>query len=463
MISKVARWLMLTCVCVWELSASAAHAQGISLIRDSEIETTLRLWSEPVFAAARLDSDAVRILLVNDPGLNAFVAGGQNIFLNTGLLQAAESPSQVLGVVAHETGHIAGGHLARMGEAGRVARNTSLLATVLGIGLIALGAATGAANTGQAGGAVIVGGQSAGIRTLLAYTRAQERAADQAALTYLERAQMSAVGLLEFLRKLRGQELLVVDRQDPYVRSHPLTEDRVEFIAEHVANSEFSSVADTPEDVARHARMRAKLVGFLDRPHRVLRTHYPESDQSLPARYARAIAHMRLPDLPQSLNEMDSLLAEYPDDPYFLELKGQILFENGRIAASVPYYQAAVDRLPEDALLLAGLGRAQVETGDPALLRAAVDNLEAARRLDRENAFTWRSLATAYHGLGDAGRSSLSTGEYALLTGQAQSALLHAERAERHFPEDSRGWLQAQDIRNQAEQILELQARLGRR
>lgn len=456
---RIVRWLVVACAVVWETTATAAHA--LPLIRDSEIESTIRGWAHPVFAAAGLDPAATRTIIVNDPALNAFVAGGRNIFLNTGLLMASESPGQVIGVIAHECGHIAGGHLARTGDAMRAAEGTGLFATLLGIGLIALGAATGAADASKAGGAVIFGGQSAGFRQLLAYTRAQERAADQAALTYLDATQQSARGLLQFLRKLEEQDLLIAERQDPYVRSHPLTADRVAFFARHVARSPWSDVPASADDIERHARMRAKLIGFLDRPRRVLRTSFPASDVSLAARYGRAIAYMRLPDLAAARDEIDGLIDERPDDPYFIELKGQILFEHGRLREAMPYYQRAADLLPADSLILTGLGRVQVEIGEPALLRAAVANLETARRHDRDNPLTWRTLAAAHHGLGEGGESSLAAGEYALLVGRAADAVLHAGRAERHFPEGSPGWLRAHDIRNQAEQIARMRARAG--
>lgn len=443
------------------MAAAAALAQGLPLVRDSEIEGILRGWSDPLFAAAGLDPASVRIFLVNDPGLNAFVAGGQNVFLNTGLLMAADTPGQVMGVVAHEAGHISGGHLARIGDAARAAEATGLFATLLGVGLIALGAASGASDAGEAGAAIVIGGQSAGMRAFLAYTRAQERSADRAALDTLDRAGVSARGLLDFLRKLEGQELLVSDRQDPYVRSHPLTAERIAFIADHVERSGRPEDAAPPAEIVRHARMRAKLIGFLERPRRVLRTWYPERDVSLPARYARAVAYMRLPDLPKALAEIDALIAEAPADPWFAELKGQILFEHGDARGAAPWYERAAALAPGDALVLAGLGRAQAAAGDPALLPAAAQNLEAALRSDRDNALAWRTLAAARYGLGDDGGSALAAGEHALLVGSADNAARHAERAERHFAEGSRGWLQAQDIKNEAERIAQLRRRAG--
>ncbi len=451
--------LVLGGAAAWALFASSARAQGLSLVRDSEIETTIRGWSDPILAAAGLDPAGVRILLVNNPGLNAFVAGGQNIFLHTGLLMATESPGQAIGVIAHEAGHISGGHLARSGEGIRAAENTSLIATLLGIGAIALGAGAGVDKAGTAGAALIAGGQTVGLRRLLAYTRTQERAADQAALDTLDRAQQSARGLLEFLRTLEDQELLVSERQDPYVRSHPLTADRIAFIANAVAHSPWSDVPDPPEELRRHARMRAKLIGFLERPRRVLRVRFPPEDESLPARYARAVAHMRLADLDAALGEIDILIGEHPDDPWFAELKGQILFEHGRAGDALPHYRQAARLLPEDALILASLARVQVEIGGEALLREAVGNLEAARRRERDDPTTWRLLAAAHHALGEGGLSALAAGEYALLTGRPDEAARHAERAERAFPEGSPEWFQARDIATQAERIQELRAR----
>jgi predicted Zn-dependent protease len=456
--SRLFRLGLVACLAASQVVATAAQAQNLPLIRDSEIEDTIRTWADPLFAAAGLNPESVRILLVNNETVNAFVAGGQNLFINTGLLIASESPGQVIGVIAHETGHIAGGHLARVGDAMRTAQNLGLFATLLGIGMIAAGAATGG-QAGRAGGAVIAGGQSAGQRTFLAYTRAQENAADQAALTFLDRTHHSAAGLEAFLEKLMDQELLISDRQNPYVRTHPLAHDRIELIAQHVRNSRWSSVPDSDEDVMRHKRMKAKLIGFLERPQRVLKTYYPESDVSVPARYARAVAYFRRPDMEKALAEVDSLIAESPDDPYFLELKGQILFESGKPREAVPYYQAAADIRPEDALILTGLGQAQVESGDAALLSAAVDNLEAARRRDPDNPSTWRLLATAYHQLGDVGASSLAAGEHALLIGHAEVAIVHADRAERESARGSPAWLRAQDIRNEAEQLKTIQAR----
>ena len=459
--SRLFRLLLAACVAATQVAATTAWAQNLPLIRDSEIEDTIRGWADPLFVAAGLNPADIRILLVNDEALNAFVAGGQNLFIHTGLLTATDFPGQLIGVIAHETGHIAGGHLARAGDAIRDAQNLGLFATLLGIGLIAVGAASGAA-TARAGGAVIAGGQSVGLRTFLAYTRAQESAADQAALNYLDRTKQSAAGLLSFLERLQDQELLVTSRQDPYVRTHPLSRDRIEHIAEHVRASRWTSQAASDAEMERHARMKAKLIGYLERPQRVMKSFYPETDTSLAARYARAVAYLRLPDRDKALAEVDSLIAERPDDPYFVELKGQIMFEHAKLREAVTYYQQAVNMRPDDPLLLTGLGQAQVETGDASLVAPAIENLERANRRDHDNPSTWRLLATAYHQVGDVGASSLAAGEYALLIGQVENASVHAGRAEREYAEGTPGWLRAQDIKTEAEQLKALQERRER-
>lgn len=433
------------------VSATNAQAQSLSLIRDSEIEETLRHWLDPILAAAGLEPGAVGLFLVNDRSLNAFVAGGQNLFINTGLLMASDSPDQVIGVMAHEVGHIAGGHLIRTNDAIAAAQDVGLLHTILGIGLIALSAAAGASGGAEAGAAVIAGGQSAATGTFLSYTRSQERAADQAALNYLDRTGTSAKGLLDFFGKLRDQELLVAARQDPYFRTHPLTQDRIAFVEEHVRKSGDDGSGMATDDIERHQRMRAKLIGFLERPKRVMRA-YPDGDQSLPARYARALAFFRAHELDEAIAALDTLLAERPEDPFFLELKGQILFESGRLEWALPYYQSAVSLRPDDPLLLTGLAQVQIESGDDSRLDEAIKALERAVKKERGLVSAWRLLAVAYGRTGNNARMMLAAGEQAVLQGRPEDAIRFAERAAAQLPEGSPDWFQAQDIEQVARQ-----------
>jgi predicted Zn-dependent protease len=420
------------------LAAGPGWSAGLGLIRDAEIENTIRAFTSPLFEAAGLDPDAVNVYLIQDKALNAFVAGGQNIFITTGLLMRAENSLQVIGVVAHETGHIAGGHLARMADELRGASSQALIAQILGV-LVAVA-------TGQGGAAAAVGagGLHVAERTLLQYSRAQEQAADQAALQYLDRTRQSARGLEEFFDILGDQELLASSRQDPYVMTHPLTRDRAEFVRNHVAQSPNSKVPPNPQFEDLFRRMRAKLVGFIE-PGRT-RQVYPDKDTSLAARYARSVAYYRASRLDAALPLIDALIAEEPKNPYFLELKGQMLFESGRVKEALAPYTESVRLAPNEPLLRTSLAHVQIELNDPALEREALRNLMAALQKDQANPTAWRLAATAYGRNGDLGMSALSLAEFNLLTGKPVDARGQAIRAKRLLKEGSPGWMRAEDI-----------------
>ncbi len=417
-------------------------AQRLSFIRDTETENTIRSYATPIFAAAGLNPSDVRIFLVNDKQLNAFVAGGQNLFINTGLITTAASANQVIGVIAHEAGHIAGGHLARVHDELRKATAEQIIAMVLGA---AAAIATGRPDIGTAVGA---GGTNIAQRSFLAYTRTQEGSADAAGLKYLDATDQSARGLQEFMETLSGQELLSTARQDPYLRTHPLTADRISAIQAHVAQSPHSDTPPNPEYEAKHLRMVAKLRGFLESPSVTLR-RYPASDTSLPGRYARTIAHFRAGDLERALTEVDALIAEHPDDPYFYELKGEMLFERGRPAEALEPYETAARLLPRAPLIRVELARVQLSLNDPQLLEAAIVNLRAAVAYERDRAFAWRQLAIAYGRNGQMGESSLALAEEAMLLRNKAEARFHAGKAETLLASGSPGWLQAQDILQQ--------------
>lgn len=408
------------------------------MIRDTELENTIRGYATPIFQAAGLDPGAVRIYLVNDRQINAFVAGGQNLFINTGLLMQSEDASQVIGVIAHEAGHISGGHLVRVHDA--LARGTaeSILAMVLGTAAMVAGAP-------EVGAAVMSGGQNVALRNFLQYSRTQEGAADAAAMRFLDQTQQSARGLLSFFEVLAGQELLVTSRQDPYLRTHPLTQDRIEALSAFVARSPYSDRPPRPEFQEQHRRMLAKLHAFLDDPA-VTRRRYPDDDQSLPARYARAVLLHRSARLQDALREIDRLIAEHPDDPYFNELRGQILFESGRPKEALPSYQRAVELLPDAPLLRIDLARVQMATNEAELLPQATTNLRTALRAEPNRPFVWRQLAIALGRQGQKGESSLALAEEAMLLDKRSEARFHAGRAVQDLPSGSPGWLQAQDI-----------------
>jgi predicted Zn-dependent protease len=414
-------------------------AQKLSFIRDTEIEDTIRAYATPVFLAAGLDPAAIRIYLINDKSLNAFVAGGQNLFINTGLLMRSKNAGEVIGVIAHETGHIAGGHLARSHDAIRNATAESIVAMVLGA------AAAAAAGRPDLGSAVASGGQNAALRSYLGYSRTQEGSADSAAMRFLDETGQSAQGLLDFMKTLEGEELLPASRQDPYVRTHPLSRDRILALEDFVAKSPNSAKPVKTEFDEMHQRMVAKLYGFLDSPVTTLR-RYPLSDTSLPARYAQTIAYWRKADMPKALAGIDALIAEHPSDPYFHELKGQMLYETGHPAEALEPYQTAVRLMPDAPLLRIGLADVQLELNNWEMLDPAIVNLRAALFRERNNPSVWRQLGIAYGRKGDMAQSSLALAEEALLINDKPMARYHAGKAEQMLPQGSPGWLQAEDI-----------------
>ena len=426
------------------LAPTPAHAQGrdITFIRDAEIEATIAAYASPIFEAAGLDPDNVRVHIVRDSALNAFVAGGQQLFIHTGLLMRAGRPNQVIGVIAHEAGHIMGGDLVQL-------RDALAQATAKSIAALVLGTAAGiAAGSSDAAAAVIVGGQQVAGRQLLAYTQGQESAADAAALSLLDATGQSASGILEFFDVLAREQANTVGQRDPYTQTHPAIRDRRGTVAAHLALSRYADVPDPPDLRRRHDRMVAKLVAFIA-GYDAVQSNYPAGDNGVAARYARSIALFRRGELEPALENIDSLLAEQPDDPFFHEIKGQMLFENGRIEAALPSYQRAVDLAPDAALIRVDLARVQLETNDPALLPAARDNLKLAVRQDPRLSGGWRALAVAHGRLNETGDMSLALAEFEFLTGRKDAAKAQAQRAEQVLPLGSPGWLRAQDLQRQ--------------
>lgn len=429
-------------------AATAQQGQRLNLIRDAEIESTIRTFTIPIWKAAGLDPNGVEIMLVQDGSLNAFVAGGQRIFINTGLIMRTERPNQLIGVMAHESGHIAGGHLARMQEELRSLSTLQILETILAGGAMAGGAVGGAGAGGSGGGH---GGGTGrpmapgSLMSFLKYTQTQESAADQAAITYLQRTGQSPKGTVEFLRYLQREEKLAINRRDPYLTTHPLTPERISAFEQAAANSPYANTPDSPQFLMLHQRMVAKLYGFVA-PDMALQ-RYTEADRSLPARYARAIALYRKGALGSALLTIDGLLKEHPNDPYFHELRAQMLYENGRAAESIPSYRRAVQLAPAAAILKIDLARALLDVSNPDNTREAMRNLNLASQQESGNFELWRLMAAGYSSLGDQGMTSLARAEMAAIRGQRAEAQSHAEAASRQLTAGTPAWQRAQDLK----------------
>ena len=417
--------------------SSVSQASAQSLIRDAEIESTLHQFGAPLFEAGGLDPSKVNIYIVNDDSLNAFVSGGQNMFLNTGFLMKSANPQEVIGVMAHETGHMTGGHNITRGQAMNSAMGTSWIAIGLGVLAVAAGAP-------DAGAALLASSQQAAALTFFKYTRIEESSADQAALNLLNDTHLPADGLVSFMEEIRNSEVLSARRQDPYYRTHPEVGPRIAALRTK-AGEVTARAAPLPADYDdRLNMMRAKLTGFLH-PTAVL-SKYPSSDQSQPARYARAIAAHQTQDMTTALRETKSLIAESPDNPYFYELLGQILFENGRLHESIEPHRKSVELAPDQTLLYVNLARSLMTEGTTEANEEAESLLHKAITLDPGNGYAWKQLSFALGAMGREPEAELATAEAAFIIGDFQTANQFAQRALKDLDEGTTLWRRADDI-----------------
>jgi predicted Zn-dependent protease len=421
-----------------------------SFIRDAEIENYLHSLAAPLYRAADIDPNSITIVIVESNVVNAFVAEGMNEFFYTGLLQLTDSPEQLAGVIAHETGHIAGGHLIRGKEEMRNASAEAILGTILAV---AAGAASG--NGGLAAGGM-AGGTQIAERSFLSFSRAQEASADSAGLSFLDRAGVSARGMLEFFKKLAGQEMLPKDRQDEYVRTHPLTQDRIDVVQQHVDASPLKDARLADKFYDMHERMNAKLLGYLQPETALLR--YTDNDPRLTARYARAIALYRTGKPDRALALTDGLIKQEPTNPFFYELKAQIEFENSHIEDAIAHYKKANELLPDSPLLQQAYGHALLESKEQdkmgTRLDLAIQHLLESNRLEDRTPMTWRFLASAWGRKAELTQdpryeamASYALAEESVALGNDRAAGRLADRAMKGLPKGSPYWLRAQDIR----------------
>ena len=421
------------------LLPAAAGAQEIrGLIRDTEIEEILRGYADPVFAAAGLNPSDVTINLVADKSLNAGAAAGQQMFFNTGLIQETETPNQLIGVIAHETGHIAGGHTVRSGEMSRAGMRPFLLS--MGLGLLAM-----AAGAPDAGAALMVSSSQFGTLGALGYSREQEGRADQAAVTYLERASISSVGLVQFFDNFRYNEVFSEARRFPFFQSHPISSERIELLRRRAEEQKSFAVADSEERLAQHRLIKAKIDAFMNAPTQTF-IKYKEDDPSFPARYARAIGHYRAGHTDIALRSIDALIAELPDNPYLQELKGQVLFEAGRAADSEPALRRAVEIKPEAPLLRVLLAQSLLAQDDKTRTEEAMTHLHKALTLEKDNTFAWKLMAQAHDARNEPGLARLATAEEYFAVGDPTQAKVFAMRARELLTRNSPEWRRATDI-----------------
>jgi predicted Zn-dependent protease len=404
----------------------------------------MRDYAAPILKKAGLTQQGIRVVILNDRTFNAFVMDGRHIFINAGALFDAKTPNEVIGVFAHETGHLAGGHLLRLREKLASAQTASIVALLAGVGAMVAGARSGA---GGAGAAAIMAPQSAIQHSLLAYVRTQEDQADHAGVKFLTATGQSGKGMLDLFKRLTNDALFNLATADPYLQTHPLPPDRVAALEVLVKSSPYYDRKDPPELQQRHDLMRAKLSGFLDRPDTVAR-RYPLGDHSLPARYARAISTYRHGALQNALPQIDGLIQSEPNNPYFHELKGQALLEGGHPAEAIGPLRRAVTLAHGAPLIEIMLGQSLIATNNVKNAEEAVPLLRAALRREPEAPDAYAQLAMAYGRKGDLAKADLAAAQAAFTRGDYMTARQLASRAKTRLPVGSPAWVQADDIVN---------------
>jgi predicted Zn-dependent protease len=438
----------LALVAAMMLAAQPVAAQ--SVLRDAETEKLLQDMMDPLSEAAGLGRGAVEVVLINDPSINAFVAGGQRVYIHSGLINAADSANEVQGVLAHELGHITGGHITRFGEGAGKATKITLLSMLAGV-------AAALAGAGDAAMGAMALGQQAAMGSFLSFTRTQEASADAAGAEYLSKAGMTGKGSLEFFRKLQNLELRYGYKQTDeaeFARTHPLSGTRISRLREVYITDPAWDAAPDPEIQQRFERVKAKLYGYLAEPARTLQS-YPDHMTGPAARYARAYAYHKQAKVEDALAETQALIASDPENPYFLELQGQVLLESGRPDEALEPLRRAVQLTQNDPLIASTFGHALLATEDPAHLGEAERVLRAAVGRDRENPFAWYQLGVVYGAQGDIPRAQLASAEQQVMSGNPRQALQSARAAESALPQGTPDWIRAQDVALQARALIE--------
>ena len=446
-ISKLTAVVTAAALVVAPMPARAQENKGPSLLRDTEIEQLLRDYTRPILRSAGLEKQNIQVVIINEKAFNAFVADGRRIFVNYGALMQSETPNQLIGVLAHETGHLAGGHLSKMREQLAQAQTQMIIAMLLGAGAIVAGARSGNSNGGltNAGAAAISAPQEVIKRSLLSYVRQQEENADRAGVKFLTATGQSARGMYETFKRFANDSMFAARDADPYLQSHPMPVERVAALEELARSSPYWDKKDDPALQLRHDMMRAKTSAFMERQDTVYR-RYPLSDTGLPARYAHAITTYLHGDLRNALAQIDALIQAQPNNPYFYELRGQALLERGKPADAIAPLRKAVQLSNNAPLIEMLLGQALVASDNKAYTEEAITILRAALARETEAPIGYTQLAMAYGRKGDYAQADLASAQAAYLRGDNKTARDLASRAKTRFAIGTPGWVKADDI-----------------
>ena len=444
---KLTALMTATALAATPMAAVAQENKGPPVLRDTETEQLLREYTRPILRAAGLEKQNIQMVIINQGVFNAFVADGRRIFVNYGAILQSETPNQIIGVMAHETGHLAGGHLAKMREQMAQAQTQMIIAMLLGAGAMVAGAKSGGSNSGlsNAGAAMFSAPGEVIRRNLLSYVRQQEENADKAGVKFLNATSQSSRGMYETFKRFTDESLFAARGSDPYVQSHPMPAQRVAALEELARSSPYWDKKDDPALQLRHDMARAKISAFMERQDTVYR-RYPLSNNSLPARYAHAISTYLHGDLRSALAQIDALIQQQPNNPYFYEVRGQALLEGGKPQEAIAPFRKAVALSNNAPLIEMLLGQALVATGNNAYTDEAIGILRAAVARESEAPIGYMQLAMAYGRKGDYAQADLASAQAAYLRGDNKTARDLASRAKTRFAIGTPGWVKADDI-----------------
>jgi len=426
---------------------SAFAAAGISIIRDDETEKLLKEITDPIIRAVGLDSDSIEIVIVNDPSINAFVSGGQRIFIHTGLIAEADDVSTVIGVLAHEAGHIKGAHIIQKGSDYEKANYGAIAGYVLGLGSVLAGAPA------EAGLAISSASQNIAMRNLLSYSRDYENAADTVALEVCKKIGVTPRGLVNLLRKIQSEQKISGDIVDKYMLTHPVSEERIKYIENYIKKHPEIDKKPAEEIQKKFLMVKAKIYGFLYSSKKTKQIYQGKTtDEAL---YALSVIKHREAKFSESDNYLNQLIARYPSNYYFYELRAQFLFERGKVDQSISEYRKVLIKLENSVLIRLKLANALLNKKDAASYQEAVSQLKAALLSEPRNISLTNQLGLAYGKLGNLGTSYLYFAESSIIAKNLNNAKFYLQKAERYINKASPEFIKLTELKNELDRLLD--------
>ena len=399
--------------------SNSLHSQNLNIVRDAEIENFFHDLSFPIVESSTIKGTKINFYLDKQNYINAFVTSGPKIFITTELLIKTNSVDQIAGVIAHEIGHITGGHLSKRYNAYEDSMFTTMISSILAVGAIAAGSPS-------AGSAILMGGEHIRNQQILSFSRNQESYADQTAIKLLKKSNYSVKGLYELFEILERKERF--SKINPYNQTHPLSIERKRVIEDHIDYKE--NIESNYLLNERLKLIKAKLIGYTTKKER-FNIYYPVDRNSLESWYARSIHYYLNGDIDKALIFIDKCINQKKENPYFYELKGQILYENGRSLLAINSYKEAIKYKNDEKHFYLAISKAIYTQKD---IRLYDEGISFLKKYINEEDFpieAWHYLGLYYGKMGKYVLSSLALAEKFLLLNDIKNAKLQLQKAKK--------------------------------